>query len=329
MELTTQAGIYGFIKSRPDTGYLLFVCQPEQSYQQLDQVIHYAELVFARQCIFTPELVTNLPVDDRITPLLDSIQKLNISFSDVWLETPDTNEGKQLSSFLKKFSSPLLRSIENKQLLSKAGDWRLHLFFLSSSAVYLGVSNIHNSSDLIMGIPRLRMPRSAPSRSTLKLDEALNFMLNEQEQKKYLKNGMTAVDLGACPGGWTWQLVNRGMRVTAIDNGPMNEELMETGMVEHLRVDGFKYRPEKTVDWLVCDMVERPLHISRLIAQWLTDGLCRHAVFNLKLPMKKRYDVIRQCRQLIEQELALLEHPCTLKMKQLYHDREEITCIIL
>ena len=140
---------------------------------------------------------------------------------------------------------------------------------------------------------------------------------------------MSAVDLGACPGGWTWQLVNRGMRVVAIDNGPMNEDLMNTGMVEHLRVDGFRYRPERPVDWLVCDMVERPLHISRLITQWLTDGACQHAAFNLKLPMKKRFEVIQQCRELILDELSSMDRTMTLKMKQLYHDREEITCIIL
>ena len=141
--------------------------------------------------------------------------------------------------------------------------------------------------------------------------------------------GMTAVDLGACPGGWTWQLVNRGIRVTAIDNGSMNEKLMETGLVEHLRKDGFTYAPEKTVDWLVCDMVERPMHITHLITKWISEGYCINSVFNLKLPMKKRYQMICDCRQELEHALEQTGHYYQLRMKQLYHDREEITVIIL
>lgn len=180
-----------------------------------------------------------------------------------------------------------------------------------------------------MGIPRLRMPGSAPSRSTLKLDEAFNFMLTDQEREEHLQNGMTAVDLGACPGGWTWQLVNRGIRVIAIDNGEMNTQLMDTGLVEHLRKDGFSYTPEKTVDWLVCDMVEKPSRITQLIIKWINQGYCINSVFNLKLPMKKRYQMVCDCREQLQQALEQSGYYYRLRMKQLYHDREEITVVIL
>jgi len=98
---------------------------------------------------------------------------------------------------------------------------------------------------------------------------------------------MTGVDLGAAPGGWTWQLVDRGLQVTAIDNGPMDKALMQSGQVEHLRVDGFKYRPERPVTWLVCDMIESPARVAQTIASWIADGDAQKAIFNLKLPMKK------------------------------------------
>ena len=45
-------------------------------------------------------------------------------------------------------------------------------------------------------------------------------------------------------------------------------------------------------------------------------------MFNLKLPMKKRWDEVQAC-------FALLREACgerlELRAKQLYHDREEIT----
>ena len=180
-----------------------------------------------------------------------------------------------------------------------------------------------------MGIPRLRMPSTAPSRSTLKLEEAIHWFLSPDQQATLIHSGMSAVDLGAAPGGWSWQLVQRDCLVTAIDNGPMQDALMRTGMVEHLQTDAFTYTPKKTVDWLVCDMAERPLHVSRLIARWFTDGHCRNAIFNLKLPMKKRLASVEECVEFLHEKLSQAGIEYQLKAKQLYHDREEITVCIL
>ncbi|MFW2374790.1 MAG: 23S rRNA (cytidine(2498)-2'-O)-methyltransferase RlmM [Gammaproteobacteria bacterium] len=328
MHITRQADIYGFIKSKPDSGYVVFHSQPPVTYERLNEIINFNHLVFARQCLLATDIINNLPSDNRITPLMSCIQSLALTFNDLLLETPDSNEGKQLSGFLKKFSTPLLMALKQAKLIDKTSPWRLHGFFLSSSAVYLGLSHIHNSSPQLMGIPRLRMPKNAPSRSTLKLEEAFKTMLDESEQLRYLQNGMSAVDLGASPGGWTWQLVQRSMMVVAIDNGPMDQALMDSGQVQHIKADGFKYRPEKPVDWLVCDMVERPLHISRMISRWLVEGHCRHTAFNLKLPMKQRYDIVQQCRELIEAKLDQAGIRYNIRIKQLYHDREEVTVII-
>lgn len=110
---------------------------------------------------------------------------------------------------------------------------------------------------------------------------------------------MSAVDLGAAPGGWTWQLVKRGLAVTAVDNGSMASVLPESGLVEHCRVDGFRYRPPKPVDWLVCDIVEQPSRIATQVGRWLAEGDCRYAIFNLKLPMQKRYEEVQRCGDII------------------------------
>ena len=168
----------------------------------------------------------------------------------------------------------------------------------------IGIAPIDNSASDAMGIIRLKMPGKAPSRSTLKLEEAIHWFLSTQQQTELIKNGMNVVDLGAAPGGWTWQFVRRDCLVTAIDNGPMDETLMKTGMVEHLRTDAFTYAPKKKVDWLVCDMAERPLHVSRLIARWFSSQKCSNAIFNLKLPMKKRLSSVQECIALLEYTLT-------------------------
>jgi len=329
MDITAGQQLYGYVKAKEDSGYVLFTSQAAISRDAWNDAIAFDRLVFARQLLLVTDLISGLPVDDRITPLLDRIAGFDTRFCALHLETPDTNDGKQLSGFCRKFSGPLSQALKDRQLMDLDSPWRLHLFFLNSSTLYAGVSHVANSSPLPMGIPRLKMPGAAPSRSTLKLEEALLTLLDDRERNKYLRNGMTAVDLGASPGGWSWQLVQRGIRVTAIDNGPMDQALMDGGLLRHIRADGFKYQPAQKVDWLVCDMVERPLHISRLICRWLLEGHCDHAVFNLKLPMKQRYAMVNDCRRLISEHLQDAGIHFELRMKQLYHDREEITCLLL
>jgi 23S rRNA (cytidine2498-2'-O)-methyltransferase len=76
---------------------------------------------------------------------------------------------------------------------------------------------------------------------------------------------------------------------------------------------------------MVCDIVDQPARIAALVARWIGEGHARRAIFNLKLPMKKRYDEARRCEAIIRDTLgkARVEH--TLVLRQLYHDREEIT----
>ena len=135
-----------------------------------------------------------------------------------------------------------------------------------------------------------------------------------------------AVDLGACPGGWTYQLVKRNMWVYSVDNGPMAQSLMDTGQVTWLREDGFKFRPTRSnISWMVCDMVEKPAKVAALMAQWLVNGWCRETIFNLKLPMKKRYEEVSHNLAYIQAQLDEHGINAQIQARQLYHDREEVT----
>lgn len=88
--------------------------------------------------------------------------------------------------------------------------------------------------------------------------------------------------------------------MTAIDNGPMAESLMETGLIEHLQGDGFTFKPRQSVDWMVCDIVENPTSNAALLETWLGEGLCRETVVSLKLPMKQRYAEVKRLLARIE-----------------------------
>jgi 23S rRNA (cytidine2498-2'-O)-methyltransferase len=264
---------------------------------------------------------------DRIAPLLEVARSLDPPFEALWLETPDSNEGKRRSRLCRRLAAPLEAAASRARLLDP-GDprrTRLHVLFVDTTHALVGVSRAGTGSRWPMGIPRLTMPRDAPSRSTLKLAEAFITFLDGDERARALKPGMRAVDLGAAPGGWTWQLAERGLRVTAIDNGPLKGSVADDALVEHRRVDGLAWRPRRPVDWMVCDIVLQPSRIASLVASWIAEGHCRRTIFNLKLPMKKRYAEVERCQALIGEVLESRRLRYVLKLKQLYHDREEIT----
>jgi len=148
--------------------------------------------------------------------------------------------------------------------------------------------------------------------------------LTPEEREALAKPGMRAADLGAAPGGWTWVLTRQHVHVLSIDNGPLRQHVLDTGLVEHLRADGFHWHPEQPLDWMVCDMVEQPRRVAERMATWFREGWCRHAIFNLKLPRKKRWDEPRLCLDLFQEQAG---KPLVVRAKQLYHDREEITVL--
>ena len=279
-------------------------------------------LIFARQCLAAFALLRDLPRANRLAPILRAVGARGERYSDAWVEAPDSDAGRELAPFCRSFGNALIGALRQARLLDPQAACRLHAFFPQSDTVYLCAADPARTAPWPQGIPRLKFPREAPSRSTLKLDEAFLVLLEDDERERWLRPGMSAVDLGAAPGGWTWQLVRRSLRVTAIDNGPMDAALMRSGLVTHRREDGFRFQPKKTVDWLVCDMVEQPRRVAELVARWIAQRWCRRAIFNLKLPMKKRYEETLLCLDLLRKHVGA---NAEIRAKQLYHDREEIT----
>lgn len=326
-EITEKAnslGVIGYARGKTNNAYAEFVCQDATQANQLISKLPFHDLIFPRQWAIGQYM--ELPESDRISTLLHTLENYP-TFGSIWLEMLDTNEGKGLSNFCRKFEKPLINHLKKSgKLVDDPNKPRLLLTFFTGQKVFVGYALPNNSAKWPMGIPRLKFPREAPSRSTLKLEEAWHQFIPSNEWDNRLAPAMKAVDLGAAPGGWTWQLVKRHMYVAAIDNGPMQQQLMETGQVEHIRADGFTYQPRKPVNWMVCDIVEKPARTAAMVQTWLAEGWCKEAIVNLKLPMKQRYqEVVRLVEKMQDH---FINHQIKVKItcKQLYHDREEITC---
>ncbi len=78
---------------------------------------------------------------------------------------------------------------------------RLHLCFLDGDHLLLASAEPADSAPWPLGIPRLKLLPDAPSRSALKLEEALMTLLTPEERQRLVQPGMRAADLGAAPGG--------------------------------------------------------------------------------------------------------------------------------
>jgi 23S rRNA (cytidine2498-2'-O)-methyltransferase len=271
---------------------------------------------------------------DRVTPLLAACAPLGRTFASVWVEYPDTNEGKALTGLARSLEQRLGGELDiqappergggrRSDSSDDSGPSRLRIFLTDGGTAYVGRAPVAEAR-WRMGIPRLSMPGAAPSRSTLKLAEAFTVFLGD-DWTTALRAGTHAVDLGAAPGGWSWQLAQRGLHVTAVDNGLLKGAAATDPLITHLRADGLSYRPRKHVDWMVCDIAEQPARIATLVADWIADGAARRTIFNLKLPMKKRHEEVQRCVERIDARMSRSSIDAKLSLKQLYHDREEIT----
>ncbi|WP_166265797.1 23S rRNA (cytidine(2498)-2'-O)-methyltransferase RlmM [Marinobacter caseinilyticus] len=336
-ELTDAAallGVFGYFKAQAGSGCVEFSLSGSETPAELMKMLPLNRLVFVRDWF---ELIVEVPLpkSDRVGAVIDALRESVAGpkhCDRVEIRVSEDNPDHDLGNFARKWIAPLAKALRGAGLMEDATTGqdqdRLEIFLPDFSTAMIGMSHRNNRSPFPGGIPRLRLPAAAPSRSALKLEEAWKVFLSPDRKLEVLGGGKKAVDLGAAPGGWTWQLVRQGMLVTAVDNGPMDSDLMASGHVEHVTADGFRWRPRRGVDWMVCDIVDQPRKTAALASDWLANKLCRYTVFNLKLPMKKRYEEWLFCQQLMADRLDEAGVQYRLQARHLYHDREEITCFI-
>ncbi|WP_172250854.1 SAM-dependent methyltransferase [Saccharibacillus deserti] len=227
--------------------------------------------------------------------------------------------GGESAPKLKEWLEELLRATE-AEFVSAGADWIVSVY-VTAGAVYAGVSRPEdNLSDWSGGAVRFRREEGQLSRAKFKLLEA------EREFGLDLSAYRSAVDIGAAPGGWTSLLLERGLKVTAVDPAKLHPSLLKMPNLTYIRKNAaeMKFR-ENEFDLLVCDMSWSPKLMVQLVTgllHALTPG--GTAVVTIKLMHKKPMALIKEVIASFEESRLQVQGA-----KQLFHNREEITLYMI
>ncbi|WP_338551499.1 SAM-dependent methyltransferase [Paenibacillus sp. KS-LC4] len=170
-------------------------------------------------------------------------------------------------------------------------------------------------SDWPGGAVRFQREEGQISRAKFKLLEA------EREFGLNYETFQQALDIGAAPGGWTSLLLERGLRVTAVDPGELHPSLNgHYALTYHKRNAADVKLPAEAYDLLVCDMSWSPMQMSRLVLD-LQQSLAREAtaIITIKLMHRKPLQTIRDVSERLSSAFTIE------RAKQLFHNRDEIT----
>ncbi len=170
------------------------------------------------------------------------------------------------------------------------------------------------------GLPRIHLPQDAPSRAWLKMEQALAWLKLDSPG---MLNGKVALELGSAPGGASWALLQRGMKVWGVDTGKMAPQVGSHPSYQHLSMPAgelnFRKLPDQ-VDLLASDMNLHPdlaiAYIEKLTRQLHPNWL----ILTLKMNDLKVEEAIPSFIQRI-QRFA----PGKVHARQLQANRREIT----
>ncbi|MBB3110349.1 23S rRNA (cytidine2498-2'-O)-methyltransferase [Paenibacillus phyllosphaerae] len=192
--------------------------------------------------------------------------------------------------------------------------------FAGLEELYVGIATPEEQlSDWPGGAVRFQREEGQISRAKFKLLEA------ERAFHIRLEEFREGLDIGAAPGGWTHLLLERGLKVTAVDPAELHPSLFQYPRLTNLRKNAsdLKFQPG-TFDLLVCDMSWSPMQMVRLVLdleEALQPGAT--AIITVKLMHKKPLQTIKDVISRFGTVFVLR------KAKQLFHNREEITLYLV
>lgn len=147
-----------------------------------------------------------------------------------------------------------------------------------------------------------------PSRAYLKLWEFFTM------QNISPSLGKKVIDMGSCPGGWSWVLSELGCRVVSVDKAPLDPKLQDISNIEFIKKDAFKLDPKEIgkVDWFFSDIICEPKKLLELVEKW--KDFSAHFVCTIKFKGETDSKILREFSKFKGSEIF-----------HLYNNKHEVT----
>ncbi len=189
-------------------------------------------------------------------------------------------------------------------------------FVMTNKNIYIGyATTYHTLSKWTLGKMRFKKEDDLISRASFKLMEAFEVFDIDENIKK-------AVDLGAAPGGWTKVLAEKGYKVDAVDPAKLDKRVFDHKNVTCYNMSSQDYLQRNTekYDFLVNDMKMDAIKSSEIMNE-MSENLKENgqAIMTLKLPEKKQKGKIIDATRILNEKYKII------KIKQLFHNRSEVT----
>ncbi len=117
-----------------------------------------------------------------------------------------------------------------------------------------------------------------PSRAYLKLWELFTlYQIKPTPNQK-------VIDVGSCPGGWTWVLQTIGCNVVSVDKAPLDPRIASLERVEFRQESAFGLRPQHVgeLDWFFSDIICYPAKLYELVERYRESGLVENFACTIK-----------------------------------------------
>ncbi|MBM3207610.1 MAG: hypothetical protein FJZ57_03275 [Chlamydiae bacterium] len=264
-----------------------------------------------------PEGLEHL-IEKQLTNIVDKIGRLfiaegptqNILFvQNIWYDlkkiefTSIGDAAKQLKTLGKLWSLYPVLSVRRASLIAdKLSYFKSKLIPFPSSLPTspLGAWTLKNenilyasaktSSPFAQGEVYFQESKEPPSRAYLKLWEALTLL----ETRPSLNQ--VCLEIGACPGSWTWALQKMAKKVIAVDRAPIVDSISNLDGVVFLKKDAFSLLPEdyKDVDWVFSDVICYPEKLLEWVLKWLQVNPKLNFVCTLKFQGSCDYRIVEE-----------------------------------
>jgi len=148
-----------------------------------------------------------------------------------------------------------------------------------------------------------------PSRAYVKLWEFFTVHCQPPAQNTQV------IDMGSCPGGWSWVLSQLDLTVISVDKAPLDATIARIPNITFLQESAFGLDPKKMGDvaWFFSDIICYPERLLTLIKKWQRESSVQNFVCTIKFQGEADFAVIDE----------FLKIPGS-KMVHLYHNKHEV-----